>query len=370
VNAGLIRVFLAGDVMTGRGIDQVLPHPGAPELREPHVRDARDYVTLAERVSGPVPRPAGPGWPWGDALEALRERDPALRVINLETSVTAGGSFAPGKTIHYRMNPANIGCLTVAGPGVCALANNHVLDFGPRGLLDTLQALAPAGLRPAGAGPDEPAAKRPAGVLLPAGGRALVYSCGTTSAGIPPGWAAGRDRPGVWLLPGTVRAAASELTAEISAGKRRGDLVIVSIHWAPNWGYELGAAECALAHALIDGGADLVHGHSSHHPRPVEVYQGRLILYGCGDLINDYEGIGGYQEFRSELRLAYFADVAAGTGELAGLELVPFRARRLRLERASADDAAWLAATLDRVSRPFGTRIETGGDGTLQLRVE
>ncbi|QTF93838.1 hypothetical protein, partial [Halomonas sp. BM-2019] len=58
-----LTLALAGDVMLGRGIDQVLPHPGGPQLHEPFVRDARDYVRLAERVSGPIPRPVAPAYP-------------------------------------------------------------------------------------------------------------------------------------------------------------------------------------------------------------------------------------------------------------------------------------------------------------------
>ena len=87
------------ELMTGRGIDQVLPSPGDPALRERLVRDARGYVALAESVNGPIPRPVPPSWPWGDALTVLEEAQPDVRIINLETSVTGSGDFAPGKTI-------------------------------------------------------------------------------------------------------------------------------------------------------------------------------------------------------------------------------------------------------------------------------
>ena len=120
--------------MPGRGIDQILPHPGDPELREHYADDANAYVRLAERANGPIPRPAGFSWPWGDALPVLEEAAPAVRVINLETSVTRSADFAPGKAVHYRMSPDNLPCVAVTRPDVCALASNHVLDFGPRGL--------------------------------------------------------------------------------------------------------------------------------------------------------------------------------------------------------------------------------------------
>jgi poly-gamma-glutamate synthesis protein (capsule biosynthesis protein) len=138
VGDGVVTVFACGDVMPGRGVDQILPHPGDPELREPYVRDARAYVDLAEDAHGPIPRPVSFGWPWGDALRVLEEIAPDVRVINLETSITASRGFAPGKAICYRMSPGNVPCVAAARPDVCALANNHVLDFGRRGLLDTL----------------------------------------------------------------------------------------------------------------------------------------------------------------------------------------------------------------------------------------
>ncbi|EUA42295.1 bacterial capsule synthesis PGA_cap family protein [Mycobacterium xenopi 4042] len=145
-------IFLCGDVMTGRGIDQILPHPGSPDLREPAVSDARTYVTLAEHLNGPVPVPADVTWPWGDALAVLDEFAPEIRLINLETSISDDGEFAAGKAVHYRMHPNNIGCLSAARPDVCAIANNHILDFGYRGLADTLRALNDAGIQAVGAG--------------------------------------------------------------------------------------------------------------------------------------------------------------------------------------------------------------------------
>jgi poly-gamma-glutamate capsule biosynthesis protein CapA/YwtB (metallophosphatase superfamily) len=91
-----VLLFACGDVMTGRGVDQILPHPGDPELREGYTRDARAYVRLAEQASGPIPRPVGFAWPWGDALEVLDAMAPDVRLVNLETAVTRVADFAPG----------------------------------------------------------------------------------------------------------------------------------------------------------------------------------------------------------------------------------------------------------------------------------
>jgi poly-gamma-glutamate capsule biosynthesis protein CapA/YwtB (metallophosphatase superfamily) len=366
VTGGLLTLFLGGDVMTGRGVDQILPHPGDPELQEGYVRDARAYVRLAEEVNGPIPRPADFAWPWGDALRTLHDAAPDARVVNLETSITTSGDFAAGKAVHYRMHPDNVPCLTAARPDVCALANNHVLDFGDRGLLETLAVLARAGLRAAGAGRDAAEARR-AAVVPAGGGRVVVFAVGTGSSGVPRGWAAG-EGPGVDYLTDLSAATAAEIADRVRRGKRPGDVVVVSIHWGSNWGYEVAEDRVRFAHELVGGGVDVVHGHSSHHPRPVEVHQDKLILYGCGDLIDDYEGIAGRDEYRDDLRLLYFASLEQGTGRLVRLWMAPMQARRMRLHRASDADAAWLGSVLDRISRPFGSRVDLGPDGMLTLR--
>jgi poly-gamma-glutamate capsule biosynthesis protein CapA/YwtB (metallophosphatase superfamily) len=364
----LVTLFLCGDVMLGRGVDQVLPHPGDPQLRERSVDDARAYVRLAERAHGPIPVSADFSWPWGDALAVLDHVAPDVRVINLETSVTRSASFAPGKPVHYRMSPDNVPAVSVARPDACVLANNHVLDFGHTGLLETLDVLASAGLAGIGAGRDITQARQPAAVPMPGGGRAVIVACGAASSGIPSRWAATATRPGVDFLPSLSDAAAGGLITRVRAARQRGDVVVVSLHWGPNWGHAVDNDQVRFARRLIDGGADLIYGHSSHHPRPVEVYRGRLVLYGCGDAINDYEGISGHEQFRSDLRLLYFASLEADTGALAALRMVPMQARKMRLRHASTADTQWMQAMLERISRPFGSLISHQPDGTLILQ--
>ncbi|MFS8519985.1 MAG: CapA family protein [Micromonosporaceae bacterium] len=361
-----LTFFLGGDVMTGRGIDQVLAHPGDPRLWEPYVDDARTYVQLAEQANGPVPRPVDDTWPWGDALAVLDAAAPDLRLVNLETSVTRSDDVAVGKTVHYRMAPENVGCLTAARLDVCVLANNHVLDFGPRGLADTIATLAGVGITTVGAGADQAAAERPA-VLSPGGHRVVVASCGTYDSGIPASWAATPGRGGVHLLRRLSPAAADRLADQMGLPAATGQVSVVSLHWGSNWGYEIPPEHVEFAHRLIDRGVDIIHGHSSHHPRPIEVYRDRLILYGCGDLINDYEGIRGYEEFRDDLRMVYLVSVKAATGALVRLRMAPMRARRLRLDHATADDARFLRDTLERASAPFGTRVTLAADGMLEV---
>lgn len=138
--------------MTGRAIDQILPHPGSALLHEPYMRSAQGYVDLAEAASGPVRRPVTFEYIWGDALGVLASERPDARIVNLETAITSADDAWPGKSIHYRMHPANAACLSAARIDCCVLANNHVLDWGYDGLASTLASLRDADVRTAGAG--------------------------------------------------------------------------------------------------------------------------------------------------------------------------------------------------------------------------
>jgi len=135
---------------------------------------------------------------------------------------------------------------------------------------------------------------------------------------------------------------------EVCALRGPGDMIVLSIHWGGNWGYEIPWEQRAFAHKFLDLGAvDVIHGHSSHHPKGSEVYNGRLVLYGCGDFLTDYEGISGYEAFRSNLVLMYFVTLDARTEELVNLKMTPLQMKRFRLQHADANDTAWLMDVLN-----------------------
>ncbi len=279
-----VRLFLCGDVMCGRGIDQVLAHPCSPEIYEYYKRSAKDYVLIAEQANGPIPRRNGPSYIWGAALDQLERMQPDARVINLETAVTRSHDLAKA--------------------------------------------------------------------------RLLIFSFGSTSSGIPFEWAATPDAPGVNLLPDLCEASALEAADQVMALRRPGDLIVVSIHWGSNWGYHIPDEQKILARALIDkAGVSIVHGHSSHHPRAIEIYRDRLILYGCGDFLNDYEGTRGYERYRDDLALMYFADLDPASGSLHALRLVPLQIKNFRLSNPSWRDIEWIQQTLDGECQQFGTRV-------------
>jgi poly-gamma-glutamate synthesis protein (capsule biosynthesis protein) len=364
----MMRLFLCGDLMTGRGIDQALPHPANPVLYEPHVRDAREYVHLAEKAHGSIPRSISFDYIWGDALAELDRAKVDLRIANLETAITSAETYWPGKGIHYRMHPQNIDCVSAGLISACALANNHVLDWGNDGLSETLQTLDAAGIAHAGAGNDSDEAMQPAVLGTVGKGRVLLFSFGSTTSGMPQDWKATSISPGVNLLDDLSETTAAQICDQMRAHQQPGDLIVASIHWGSNWGYNIPQEQIAFAHRLVEGGVAVVHGHSSHHVKAIEVFRGRLILYGCGDFITDYEGITGYEIFRGDLALMYLLELDHDTGELTNARLVPMQMRRFRLERAPASDAKWLCNLLNELGGQFGTVARLDENETLMLK--
>jgi poly-gamma-glutamate capsule biosynthesis protein CapA/YwtB (metallophosphatase superfamily) len=362
-----LRLFLCGDVMTGRGIDQALPHPVDPVLFEPCVRDAREYVDLAEKANGPIPRPLSLDYVWGDALQELKQTQVDLRIVTLETAITSEETPWPDKGIHYRMHPLNIGCLSATRIDACALANNHVLDWGYSGLSETLQSLDTAGIAHSGAGNNANEAAKPALLNVRDKGRLLFFSFGSTTSGVFEEWRATSTRPGINLLEDLSEATARRIANAMRKFQQPGDLLIASIHWGSNWGYDIPPQQIAFAHRLIDEGVALVHGHSSHHMKAIEVFKNRLILYGCGDFLTDYEGISGYEDFRGDLALMYLVELDSQTGQLVSARLAPMQMRRFRLEHASAPDARWLCNLLNELGAPFGTRARLNKDKSIML---
>lgn len=359
-----IKLALVGDVMTGRGIDQIMPHPGDPQLYESYMKSASGYVDLVERKSGRIDKPVTYDYIWGDALVEIKR---SLVIINLETSITTSDDYWPRKGINYRMNPQNMDCLIDAGIDVATLANNHILDWGYNGLEETLTTLDGAGIKTAGVGHNMDEASAPAVVPIPGGSRLLVFGLGHRSSGIPPAWSAGRRQAGI------NRFGFSDKPRDLIATRylRHNDIVVASIHWGSNWGYEIHESQITFAHKLIDeADVDIVHGHSSHHVKGLEIYRGKLIIYGSGDFINDYEGIGGHEEYRSDLVLLYLPTLSSASGNLKELRLIPFKSERFRLIHATRNDAAWLYNVLNREGERFGSAFHLNQDSSLSLRMD
>lgn len=342
--------------MTGRGIDQILPHPNNPQLYESFVIDAREYVLLAEHANGKIPYPVSMDYIWEDAKTVWQQYQPDVKIINLETAITTSDDYWVHKGINYRMHPLNIGVLTSADIDICTLANNHVLDWNYAGLEETITTLKNSGIQFSGAGNNITEAMRPAISELGLNKRVLVFSAGTDSSGVPATWAATANHSGVYYLPELSENSLVSIADNITKYRKPGDLIIFSIHWGSNWGYKIPELFRLFAHGLIEiAQVDVVYGHSSHHPRSIEIHQGKPILYGCGDFINDYEGIRGYEEFRGDLSLMYFLEFDNASLQFKNMTLIPLQIKKMSLHDASEKDCQWL---LERMNHAAGFKAQ------------
>lgn len=286
-----MKIALAGDVMLGRLVNEAL-QTRAPE------------------------------YPWGDVLPLLRASD--LNLINLECAITSCEKAVP-KVFNFRSDPKNIQVLKTARIDVVNLANNHVLDFGVEGLSETLRLLDEAGIRRVGAGHDLNEARQPV-VLERKGMRVGILGMTDNE----PGWAATPDAAGIKFVEvGDVSA----VEEPVAALRQQCDVLIVSMHWGPNMREQPSAKFVHFAHALIDRGVDIFHGHSAHIVQRVERYKQGLILYDTGDFIDDYAVD---PQLRNDLSFLYVIDVAPDH-ELK-LELVPVKISNFQVNLAQGQE--------------------------------
>lgn len=321
---------MVGDVMLGRLVDRTIPAGRAGALR-----------------------------PWGELLDELRAAD--LTLGNLECCISERGEpWNPEhKPFHFRGRPWAAEALAGAGFKVVSLANNHALDYGPDALLDTLELLDRHGIAHSGAGRDLAAACAPA-VVEAAGWRVAVLA----AADHPEDFAATESGPGIRLIrPTTGNASGAALVRDVERARAEGcDAVVASLHWGPNMTRRPQPGCREFARALVDAGADLVHGHSAHLFHGVEVYRGRPILYDTGDFVDDY-AVDPVE--RNDLQFLFRLEL--GAGALARLEVVPVRIDDCRVRHARGAERAWLLEQMPALSREFGTEWEEE-DGALVLR--
>lgn len=242
----MAKIGLAGDVMIGRLVNEFL-----------------DTVS-AETV-------------WGDVLPELLKTD--FNLINLETALTNSRHIVP-KVFNFKADPEKVEVLTKGHIDVVNLANNHVLDYGEEGLIETLETLDCAKILHVGAGKDLKAAKK-----------AAIFTKKGITFGITgftdnePRWKAKEGHPGINYIDVEDY---KTILSEIRSLKSQVDILIVTIHWGPNMSEHPPASFVEFAHALIDNGVDILHGHSAHIFQRYEEYQGGLILYDTGDFLDDY----------------------------------------------------------------------------------
>ena len=315
----MITVALVGDVMLGRGVNDMLG-------------------TLR------------PEQPWGDVLPLLISAN--LRVVNLECALTdheRPWTRTP-KVFHFRASPSAVEVLKAARVDVCSLANNHTLDFEERGLLDTLDHLNVAGIRHAGAGLDREEAARPT-LLTPWSDRASRVALLAFTDNEPP-FAARPDRPGTNYLPVSLEPEVlSRVEAAVTAAREAGaDTVVFSNHWGPNMVQRPSTLFRRFARAVIERGVDVYYGHSAHVFQGVEIYRGKPILYDTGDFIDDYA-----VDPRLRNDWSFLFRISLEGGGFRRLELFPVTLPYTRAQLAKGSEREAILDRMERLSCEMGT---------------
>ncbi len=318
-----ISIALTGDVMLGRGVNVAL-------------------------------RQCGTAWPWGNLLSSLKGSD--LTIINLECVIASGGRpwTRWGKVFHFRADPPAVSSLVLAGIDGLVLANNHVLDYEEEALLEMLDLLDRNKIAHAGAGRNLVQARRPA--LLEAQGLRVGLVSFTDNE---PGWAATETTPGTsWIDISLEKSSLEPVRDCIAQARAAGaDLVIFSIHWGPNLVERPSARFRRFAHAVIDAGADVYHGHSAHVFQGIEIYRGRPIIYDAGDFVDDYAVD---PRLRNDRGLLFRLQVAGKMVER--IELVPVFISDCQVNLAAGEDKAAIADRIRSLSAELGTTIRQSGD--------
>ncbi len=199
-----------------------------------------------------------------------------LALANMEGPAPNNASYhATG--MSFTFNQALLAGLTYAGIDWVALGNNHILNAGRQGVVQTVQALDKLGIAHSGAGANIAAARAPAMFTID-GVKVAVLSYDAIS----PGEAAGPN------LPGTAELSAGTAPADIRAAKAAGaQVVVVYPHWGIEYTTGPTAAQTKWAHAMIDAGADIIIGNHPHWAGAMEVYKGKPIWYALGNFVFD-----------------------------------------------------------------------------------
>ncbi len=326
-----MKLLLVGDVMLGRLVNKVL-------------------------------RESGPDYPWSNTKPRFDEAD--WRACNLECVFSDRGTpwDAETKAFHFRSERKNLAVLQSIGINAVSMANNHSFDFGYEALTDTLAGLDALGIRHAGAGANFAAASRLA--ISEVGGRTIGLAAFTDNE---PAWEATADRPGVFHSPiDLTDNRARYLLRAVEKASRSVDVLIVSAHWGPNWGYRPPVEHPRFAHALIDHGATIVYGHSGHVCRGIEIYKSRPILYCTGNFIDDYAVDDSERNDRS-----FIFTIEVEDHTVKQLRLCPTVIRSCRARLAGRVEAALIAAIMKELCGALQTSASWNDEaGVLEIAVK
>lgn len=300
-----------------------------------------------------------PEYVWGDTLPLLHSADAVID--NLECVIAEGGTpWKPRKTFYFKANPKAIDVLQAGNITYVTNANNHALDYDREALEEMLDRLDKAGISHSGAGQNLEEATKPA--MLSVGPLKIAIIAFTDNE---PDWKAGPNLAGVHYVK-VDQAGLKTLTQQISEARQSADVVIISAHWGPNMQDSPPKNFQNFAHNLIDAGADIFYGHSSHVFQGVEVYKNKLILYDTGDFVDDYM-------VNAVLRndMSYIFSVRIDENGPKELQLIPVLINGKEFCQVNLADGKFakeINELMKKRSTEYGTNFEEDKDG-LRLTI-
>ena len=349
-----MKIFFTGDVMLGRLVNSVLSN------------DNYAYV-------------------WGDTIDTIRKSD--ISLINLECAISSKGKKwdRTFKLFHFRADPQAIDVLKIAKIDYVSLSNNHVLDYDVEALEETLELLDKNGILYSGAGRCLNEAMQPAIIRCKVNPSKKIISSKDNSSnntqnivtgndnitkkndhgnyihiGVvsltdnQPEWEATKETPGTNYIPITLFSKEEEeryldrIQFCIDSAKKNSDIVVVSSHVGPHYREDPSSIYINFAHKIIDLGADIYWGHSNHMPQGIEIYKNKIIMYDCGDFIDDYAVDPHHRNDLSFIFLIHIDDLKKEDGDIDNksnsfkikeIDLIPTIIHYFKANFAMLDDA-------------------------------
>jgi poly-gamma-glutamate synthesis protein (capsule biosynthesis protein) len=313
-------------------------------------------LVLARRLTGTFRAGKPPEDFWGNTRERLAKADAVI--ANLETPITDSDARWPSyKTFLFRADPGVVDILRAGSVTAVALANNHILDFTEPGLVDTRRHLAAAGIAHTGAGRTLAEAREPA--LFPAGRRTVGMVAITDQLRM---YAAGENRAGTFFVDISDDRETGMLIGRLADDlhRRGADIRVLACHWGPNWRHWTPPHFRRFAHRAIEAGFDVFHGHSAHLLQGIEFHKRGLILYDCGDFLDDFWSVPFLRMDRSFLFEVTFAGSGPPSLRLTPVSLVPSE-----VNFATGAEAERIRRVMLRRSRNFAVEFARDGEAMI-----
>lgn len=301
-----VSLVAVGDISYSRGVERIIKKE--KDVNYPFLK-IQDYLKNADLVFG-----------------------------NLETPITQGAEI-PDFEMIFRSNPGTEQALKQAGFSVLSLANNHIPNFGEKGLKDTFNYLDNAGIKYVGAGNNEQEANQP--IYIEKNGIKFAFLAYNDTDVVPAFYEASNNRAGTAFMR------IDKMTEAVKEVKQKSDFVIVSMHSGTEYTDKPNDSQINFAHAAIDAGANLVIGHHPHVVQTLEKYKGKFIFYSLGNFVFD-------QPQKQETKEGLAIKVYFEKDEINKISLLPVVMENLAQPRTA--DTGEAEKILKRLNFPLDSR--------------